>query len=49
VISSTEFISGWLKDGKVSGRPSAPLIRSDGSFLLSDDKANVIYRITYSS
>jgi len=49
VISSTEFISGWLKDGKVSGRPSAPLVLTDGSFLLSDDKANVIYRITYSS
>ena len=49
VISSSDFISGWLKDGKVSGRPSAPLVLSDGSFLLSDDKANVIYRITYSS
>jgi glucose/arabinose dehydrogenase len=49
VISSSDFISGWLKDGKVSGRPSAPLFISDGSFLLSDDKANVIYRITYSS
>jgi glucose/arabinose dehydrogenase len=49
VISSSDFISGWLKDGKVSGRPSAPLVINDGSFLLSDDKANVIYRITYSS
>tara|TARA_B100001559_G_C16487616_1_gene616825 strand:+ start:1001 stop:2113 length:1113 start_codon:yes stop_codon:yes gene_type:complete len=49
VISSSDFISGWLKNGKVSGRPSAPLVISDGSFLLSDDKANVIYRITYSS
>ena len=49
VISSSDFISGWLKNGKVSGRPSAPLVISDGSFLLSDDNANVIYRITYSS
>lgn len=49
VISSSDFISGWLKDGKVSGRPSAPLVIRDGSFLLSDDNANVIYRITYSS
>jgi glucose/arabinose dehydrogenase len=49
VISSSNFISGWLKNGKVSGRPSAPLVISDGSFLLSDDKANLIYRITYSS
>jgi glucose/arabinose dehydrogenase len=33
---------------KVSiGRPAAPFVLSDGSMLLSDDKANVIYRITY--
>tara|TARA_Y100001970_G_scaffold282217_1_gene394594 strand:- start:796 stop:1902 length:1107 start_codon:yes stop_codon:yes gene_type:complete len=47
VISSTDFISGWLQDESVFGRPSAPFILSDGSMLLSDDKANVIYRITY--
>ena len=44
---STDFISGWLKDGKVSGRPSAPLVRKDGALLISDDKANVIYQVTY--
>ena len=42
-----DFISGWLQDESVSGRPSAPFILTDGSMLLSDDKANVIYRITY--
>jgi glucose/arabinose dehydrogenase len=47
VISSEDFITGWLKNGKVSGRPSAPLFRNDGSLLLSDDKANVIYLVTY--
>ena len=47
VKESNDFISGWLKDESVSGRPSAPFILSDGSMLLSDDKANVIYRITY--
>ena len=47
VIDSTDFISGWLQDEKVFGRPAAPFILSDGSMLLSDDKANVIYRITY--
>ena len=46
-ISSTDFISGWLKNGKVSGRPSAPMVRNDGSLLISDDKANVIYQVTY--
>ena len=49
VISSSDFITGWLKNGKVTGRPSAPLFKKDGSLLLSDDKANVIYRITYST
>jgi len=47
VLSASDFVSGWLRDEKVSGRPSAPVMKSDGSLLLSDDKANVIYRITY--
>jgi len=47
VEESNDFISGWLKDERVYGRPSAPFVLSDGSMLLSDDKANVIYRITY--
>ncbi len=47
VESSNDFITGWLKDGKVSGRPSAPLVKSDGSLLISDDKANVIYQVIY--
>ena len=46
VANATDFISGWLSNDKVSGRPSAPFIMSDGSILLSDDKANVIYRVT---
>jgi glucose/arabinose dehydrogenase len=47
VIHSQDFITGWLKNGKVIGRPSAPLISSDGSLFISDDKANVIYQVTY--
>ena len=46
-ISSHDFITGWLKNGKVFGRPSAPLVRHDGSLLISDDKANVIYKVTH--
>tara|TARA_B110000003_G_scaffold260954_1_gene282282 strand:+ start:3787 stop:4914 length:1128 start_codon:yes stop_codon:yes gene_type:complete len=46
-INSSDFITGWLKNGKVIGRPSAPLVRKDGSLLISDDKANVIYQVTY--
>ena len=42
-----DFITGWLSNGKVFGRPSAPLVRNDGSLLISDDKANLIYQVTY--
>lgn len=47
--SYTTFASGWLKaDGRDSwGRPVDVLLLPDGSMLVSDDKAGVIYRITY--
>ena len=43
-----EFLSGWLVDGKAWGRPVAPLAGPDGSLYLSDDRADAIYRITWS-
>ena len=49
VASIQDFISGWLSDEKVSGRPAAPFVMSDGSILISDDKANVIYRVSANS
>jgi glucose/arabinose dehydrogenase len=41
-----DFISGWLKNEKVIGRPAAPFVMRDGSILISDDKKNVIYRVS---
>jgi glucose/arabinose dehydrogenase len=41
------FAQGWLKKGKVSGRPVDVELLPDGSMLVSDDYANVIYRIVY--
>jgi glucose/arabinose dehydrogenase len=42
------FITGWLQpDNKAWGRPNATLVMPDGSLLISDDLANVIYRVTY--
>ncbi len=41
------FAEGWLENGKAWGRPVALLQLPDGSLLLSDDRAGVIYRITY--
>jgi glucose/arabinose dehydrogenase len=43
------FASGWLDEAsqKVWGRPVDVLVLKDGSMLVSDDQAGVIYRITY--
>ncbi len=50
VVSGHEaFASGWLDEAtqKVWGRPVDVLVLPDGSMLVSDDQANVIYRISY--
>jgi glucose/arabinose dehydrogenase len=58
VVSYTRFAEGWLRGlkpapaggamvGDVWGRPADVLVMPDGSLLVSDDKAGVIYRITY--
>lgn len=43
------FASGWLDDATQTswGRPVDVLVLKDGSLLLSDDQAGVIYRIYY--
>ena len=41
------FAEGWLQGGEAWGRPVDVLVLPDGSLLVSDDKAGVIYRITY--
>lgn len=42
------FASGWLKpDGSAWGRPVDLLQMPDGSVLISDDRAEAIYRIRY--
>jgi glucose/arabinose dehydrogenase len=49
VVSHEVFASGWLDEAtqKVWGRPVDVLVLPDGSMLVSDDYANVIYRISY--
>ena len=42
------FAKGWLDpDGSSWGRPVDVLVMPDGSLLVSDDRANAIYRISY--
>ena len=47
VTGYNDFITGFLQGKKAWGRPSAPFMMSDGSLLVSDDKYDVIYRVTY--
>ncbi|MEM7705592.1 MAG: PQQ-dependent sugar dehydrogenase [Pseudomonadota bacterium] len=48
VTSYEVFASGWLGDDEsVWGRPADLLVWDDGSLLVSDDSAGVIYRIYY--
>jgi len=46
-VSYEPFAEGWLQNGRPWGRPVDVLIMPDGSLLVSDDRADVIYRIRY--
>ena len=56
-VSYTPFAEGWLRGvrssrgsrtlGDAWGRPSDVLVMRDGSLLIADDEAGVIYRVTY--
>lgn len=44
-----DFLTGFItEEGNAWARPAAITVAKDGSMLLSDDGANVIYRISYS-
>jgi len=49
VTSYENFASGWMDDKtqEVWGRPVDVLVLKDGSMLVSDDHADVVYRIYY--
>ena len=46
-VDSEPVAEGWLEDGEAWGRPVDIVFLADGSMLISDDRAGVIYRITY--
>lgn len=41
------FAEGWLQGSVAWGRPADVLVMPDGALLVSDDRANAIYRISY--
>jgi glucose/arabinose dehydrogenase len=47
VVKYEPFAEGWLQGAQAWGRPADVLVMPDGALLVSDDKAGVIYRITY--
>jgi glucose/arabinose dehydrogenase len=49
VVSYTPFATGWIgeKEECPWGRPTDVLELADGSLLVSDDRASVLYRIHY--
>lgn len=50
VITGYEvFIEGWLQTLSSWGRPVDVLVMPDGALLVSDDKADAVYRISYRS
>ena len=48
VLNNKVFASGWLQNEEAWGRPNDVLVMPDGALLVSDDQANVIYRISNS-
>ena len=49
VTGQRVFAKGWLQGEESWGRPNDVLELPDGSLLVSDDQADVIYRITYAA
>ena len=47
-VSHEPFAEGWLQGLAAWGRPVDVLVMPDGALLVSDDKNNAIYRISYS-
>ncbi|SVA22571.1 uncharacterized protein METZ01_LOCUS75425 [marine metagenome] len=48
-IAENDFVSGFLSEGNVIGRPVDVLESKDGSIYISDDYADAIYRVSPSN
>ncbi len=42
-----DFMTGWLKNGEVTGRPAGLATGRDGALYVSDDNKGFIYRVSY--
>ena len=46
-ITESPFLTGFLRDEQVSGRPVDPAVGPDGALYVSDDYTGVVYRVAY--
>jgi glucose/arabinose dehydrogenase len=46
-VGTSDFVTGWLQQGRAWGRPVDVIAGPDGAVYLSDDRAGIIYRVTY--
>ncbi len=44
----SDFLTGFTTDGEAWGRPVGVTVAVDGSLLVTDDGARVIWRVSYS-
>ena len=44
-----DFVTGWVKDGAVTGRPAGLMTGPDGALYISDDNRGFVYRVSYSA
>lgn len=42
-----DFVTGWLNDGQVLGRPAGLITGADGALYISDDNKGFVYRVSY--
>lgn len=46
-VRASDFVTGWLQGGGAWGRPVDVTVGPDGAVYVSDDRAGMIYRVTY--
>ena len=42
-----DFVTGFLKDGQIMGRPAGLITGADGALYISDDNKGFVYRVSY--
>jgi glucose/arabinose dehydrogenase len=46
-VRYSDFVTGWLRDGRYVGRPAGVAIGPDGALYISDDALGYVYRISF--